>query len=31
LVIAGAFTLGLLVPKALEAVAKDPDGSEGEE
>ena len=31
LVIAGAFTLGLLVPKVLEAVASDPHGSEGEE
>ncbi|HET9311943.1 MAG TPA: hypothetical protein VFP41_12065 [Actinomycetota bacterium] len=31
LVIAGAFTLGLLVPKVLEAVASDPHESEGEE
>jgi len=29
LVIAGAFTLGLLVPKVLEAVATNPEGSEG--
>jgi hypothetical protein len=31
LVIAGAFTLGLLVPKVLEAVASEPHESEGEE
>jgi hypothetical protein len=31
LVIAGAFTLGLLVPKVLEVVANDPQRSRGEE
>jgi hypothetical protein len=31
LVIAGAFTLGLLVPKVLEAVAKEPGGDREEE